>query len=170
MTPIDDDLFIKLRAFVLALYPSGMEVIQGLGNNVPMPAGPFVCMTALNQRALSTNHESYDVTLQRVVTRPTEYSIQVDCYGDQASNVATTLSTLWRDPYGCDAMEPIAAPLYASDPIQMPLVNGEENYEHRWTFTALLQFNPSVTVPQQSADTLNLDLVSVDAEFPPTEG
>lgn len=168
MTPLPDDLFIALRAFVLSLLPNGTEVIQGLGNNVPMPEGGFVCMTALSQRRLSTNHSELLPSQERIVTMPTEYSIQVDCYGPDSSDWATLLTALWRDPYGCDAMAPVAQPLYHTDPIQAPLVNGEENYEQRWVFTALLQFNPSVTVVQQSADTLDLVIVSVDAEFPST--
>lgn len=167
ITPTQDVLFIAFRAFILSLLP-GVSVIQGLGNGSPMPAGEFICITPGAQRRLSTNHTIDDSPgLARAVLQPTEYTIQVDCYGPNASDYATTLSAMWRDPYGCDAMAPDAAPFYSTDPTQAPLINGEENYEQRWTFSALLQFNPVVSVPQQYADSLVLDLVSVDAEFPP---
>lgn len=169
-TPIAQDLFVKMQAFVMGLLPLDIDhVIQGLGNGVPMPDGPFVCMTATSQRRLSTNIEELDaLTDSRSVMMPTEYAIQIDCYGPASSDYATTLSAMWRDPYGCTAMEPTADPLYSTDPMQAPLINGEENYEQRWTFSALLQFNPIVTVAQQFADTLELEVVSVDAEFPPS--
>lgn len=167
--PTSDDVFIAVRAFILSLFnPGEVEVIQGLGNGVPMPDGEFICMTATQQTRLSTNLESYAVDLQRQVTMPTMYDIQIDCYGPLSSDRATAIVAMWRDPYGCDALASIGAPLYSSDPIQMPLVNGEENYEQRWKIAALLQFNPVITLPQQSATELAVDLVSVDIEFPPT--
>lgn len=169
-TPIAADLFVKLQAFIMALLPLDIDhVIQGLGNGTPMPDGPFVCMTATGQQRLSTNVEVLDPVLAtRTVLMPTEYTIQVDCYGPTSGDFATTLSAMWRDPYGCDAMAPDAVPLYSTGPMQAPLINAEENYEQRWTFSALLQFNPIVTVPQQYADELNLEIVSVDVEFPPS--
>jgi len=142
--------------------------VQGLQNGVPMPLGPFICMTATEQVRLATNHSDYSVDLQRQVKIPTRYSIQLDCYGPDSSDMATTIKAFWRDPFGCDALASIGAPLYADEPIQMPIVNGEENYEQRWKVTALLQFNPVLTVPQQSATALAVDFVSVNAEFPPS--
>lgn len=168
ITPTQDALFVSVRTFILSLLPS-LEVIQGLGNNTPMPAGEFICLTASAQRRLSTNVTTDDAPgLARKIMQPTEYSIQVDCYGPNSSDYATTLSAAWRDPYGCDALVTVGAPLYSTDPIQVPLINGEQNYEQRWTFTALLQFNPILTLPQQYADVLDIELVSVDVQFPPT--
>lgn len=168
MTPVSDDLFVAVRAFLLALFPSGVEVVQGIQNGVPMPLGPFICMTAKAQARLATNHSSYSVDLQRQVKMPTEYSIQLDCYGPTSSDMATTIKAFWRDQFGCDMLAAVGAPLYATEPVQMPLVNGEQQYEARWMTIALLQFNPVLTVPQESAIALAVDLVSVDAEFPPS--
>lgn len=167
ITPTQDPIFVAVRAFVVGLIP-GVEVVQGLTNLTPMPVGEFICLTATAQKRLATNHITYSGTNEREVKQPTEYSIQVDCYGPNASDYATTLSAMWRDDYGCIALESIGAPLYSTDATQMPLVNGEQNYEQRFTFTALLQFNPVVTVPQQYADELNLNLVEIDATYPPT--
>lgn len=157
-TPLAETLFVQLQAFVLGLLPLDMDhVIQGLGNGAAMPDGDFVCMTATTQRRLSTNSDTYDTDADtRTVLTPTEYSIQVDCYGPNSSDMASTLCMMWRDEYGCDAMVP-SAPLYAADPVQVPLVNAEKNYEQRWTFIVLLQFNPTVTVLQQFAETLIVD-------------
>lgn len=169
ITPTQDPLFIAVKAFIMSLLPLDTDhVVQGLGNGVPMPDGAFICLTATALKRLSTNHANYSVDLQRSVTMPTEFSIQFDCYGPNAGDYANELVAMWRDEYACNILAPVAAPLYSSDPIQAPLVNGEENYEQRFTFTALLQFNPVITVPQQSATALAVELVSVDAEFPPT--
>lgn len=170
ITPNSDSAFIAVQAMLLAAFPDLdiNHVIQGLGNDVPQPLGEHIVMTATAQAALSTNHSLYDVDLQRGVRTPTRYNIQLDCYGPTSSDRATQIVMLWRDQYGVEALAPNAAPLYCTDPTQIPLVNGEENYEQRWSLTALLQFNPVVTVPQQSATSLVVDIVSVDAEFPPS--
>lgn len=157
--PLAETLFVQLQAFVMGLLSLDMDhVIQGLGNGATMPSGDFVCMTATTQRRLATNSDTYDIENDaRTVLTPTEYSIQVDCYGPSSSDMASTLRMMWRDEYGCDVMSP-SAPLYASDPVQVPLVNAEKNYEQRWTFIVLLQFNPTVTVLQQYATALNVEI------------
>lgn len=158
MTPVADDLMVKLRSFVLQVIPD-IEVIQGLGNGVAMPDGPFVCFTATKQRRISTNISRHMPTENlRNVLMPTEYTLQVDCYGPLSSDYATLLAALWRDSYACDSLAPLAAPLNVTNPVQIPLVNGEQNYEHRWTFSALLQFNPVIAVPQQYADVIEVDV------------
>ena len=40
-----------------------------------------------------------------------------------------------------------------------PLVTGEEQYDERWILTASLQYNPIVTIPQQSADALSVSQI-----------
>lgn len=164
ITPTQDPLFIALRAFILAVAP-GNEVVQGLGNGVPMPEGPFVAITATGQRRLATNEDTFDtVAGTRLVKQSTEYSIQIDCYGPASSDHATAIGMMLRDAYGCDMLAPYGCqPLYTSDPTQSALVNGEENYEQRWMLTAVLQFNPIITVPQEFADDLQVAFENADS-------
>jgi len=154
-TPTQTDLFTVLRAFILSLITC--EVIQGLGNGVPMPLGGFICMTSLSQTRLSTNVNGYvdpvTTTGTRTARQATQHTVQIDCYGPDSSEWATILSTMLRDEYGCLALAPNVSPLSADDPKQSPLIDGEQQYEARWTLTALLQVNPTVSTPQQFFDT-----------------
>jgi hypothetical protein len=162
---MSDQLFIALRLFILSLI-SDIEVVQGLGNNVPMPEDEFICLTAAGQRRLRTNQDTYGADT-RAIEMGTEYRIQIDCYGPNSSDHATTLCTMLRDPYACDMLAPYGCqPLDASDPTQSALVNGEENYEQRWMLAAMLQFNPITTVSQQFADALNVGIVKADTITP----
>lgn len=167
-TPGSDQIFIGLRALIMGLVP-GIEVVQGLGNGVPMPDGQFIAMTDAGKTRLSTNVSTYDIGLEeRSILQATEYRIQLDCYGPNSSDHSTVLMIMLRDQYACDVLAEYGVqPLYATEPTHSALVNGEENYEQRWMLTAVLQFNPVVTLSQQYADQLNADLVSVDATFPP---
>jgi len=57
--------------------------------------------------------------------------------------------------------------LYADDPIQIPLIDAEAQYERRWKVTAALQYNPVITTPQQSAATIQIGIAPVDQTFKP---
>ena len=168
ISPTQSEVFTALRAFILSLITC--EVVQGLGNGVPMPKDAFISMTPLSQGRLSTNVSTYDdptpTTGSKSVQQAIKYAIQIDCYGPLSSDWAATLSTMLRDEISCDAMGPTVQPLYADDPTQAALVNGEEQYEQRWIFKALLQYNPVVSSPMQFFDAASVALVEVDAKYP----
>lgn len=169
VTPSLEAIFTVLGGFITGLI--GCEVVRGLQNGVPMPKRPFISMTELFQNRLSTNVSAYNDPVTQVGARstmqPTQYTIQVDCYGPDSGDWATILTTMFRDPYGCDQLGPDVSPLYADDPRQAPLINGEENYERRWVITAVMQYNPVVSIPQQFAGALEAGIINVDATYPP---
>ncbi len=177
-TPTLDDIYTKLRAFLRTIVGDDVEVMQGLGNRVPLPAGPFVAMTAIMQLRLATNQDAYtdepDDTVPSVpvglrsIQQNTRIDVQLDFYGADSGNWAAMASTLLRDDYGCEMLAPAAQPLYADDAKMAPLVTGEEQYLQRWIVTATLQYNPVTTLPQQFADAAVVDLINVDERYPPT--
>lgn len=169
IAPSTEQLFVLVQSFIMSLLPLDIDhVIRGLDDDVPMPIGDFVLMSEGKIERLSTNIDYNDSATQvRSVMMPTEYSMQIDCYGPNSGDYATILTAMWRDQYGCDALAPDAAPLYSTSPIQMPLTNAEKNYEKRFTLTLLLQFNPVVSAQQQSANALKANLIDVDVVFPP---
>ena len=60
-----------------------------------------------------------------------------------------------------------AQPLYTSEPRQVPFVNGEGQYEYRWSVDAEIQINPVVNITQDFAAALKVGLISVDEQYPP---
>jgi hypothetical protein len=103
--------------------------------------------------------------------QPTQLTVQLDVHGPLSADNAQVIATMLRDPYAVDffaAANADVAPLYTSDPRQMPFSNGEQQIEDRWLVEAQLQVNPSITVPQQFADALVTGIISVDAAYPPT--
>lgn len=165
VSPTQTTIYTALTTFIKGLIDC--ELVQGLGNGVPTPDTPFIAMTAVAQARLSTNTQTYDSTGGlRAVMMPTEYSVQIDCYGPASSDWAVIIATMFRDPYGCQILGPLVQPLYCEDPKMMPLVDGEDNYEQRWMVTAMLQFNPIVNVSQEFMNDIEIVPVSVDATFP----
>lgn len=160
-----EDLLSTLRAFILSLI--SCEVVQGLGNGVPMPLNPFIAMTASFQNRLSTNVVTYNGTDSKMVRQATQFTVQIDCYGPLSGDWSQILTTMLRDEYAALNMAPNVSPLHADDPKQLPLVDGEACYEQRWVVMALLQYNPVVTVSQDFAGAVNIVPVNVDASYPP---
>lgn len=169
VTPTQDAIYTVVRAFILSII--SCEVIQGLGNRVPTPQGGFIAMTATAQSRLSTNVSSYNdpVTAPgtRTIGKSAAYTVQLDCYGPESSEWAAIIESMWRDEYACEQLGPTMQPLYCDEPRQLPVVDGEQEYEQRWMVSAVLQFNPDVTVTQEFADGFTVTAISVDAEFPP---
>lgn len=167
----EDDLVEDLGAFADTLVDC--EVVRGQVNRVPSPKGDFVVVTPMGIVGLSLPITAYDDpkpdTGTRTLTRPTQWAAQVDCYGERAQDRALVLSIALRSQYGCEFLGELgrAQPLYTGEPRQMPLITGEHQYMERWSFDAVLQFNPSITLPQQFAEHLHVDLVEVDEKYPP---
>lgn len=168
----ESTVFKALRFFVLDVLPvTGANVVQGQQNRVPMPTGPnFVILSNVARGQLSTTVRQYvppedpaPADGGRETTRSTSVGIQIDIYGPAAAENAQIVGTLLRDVYGCDFLRSYRVqPLYCSDPIQLPLVTGEKQYEARWTIQATLQFNPTVSTSQQFADIVELTIAEIE--------
>lgn len=104
------------------------------------------------------------------IIQQTEFRFQIDVHGPSSADNAQKITTLFRDEYGVSflgALPAKLAPLYANDPVQIPFVNGEQQYEDRWVIDLRLQTNPTVTVPQQYFTSATVGLINVDVTYPP---
>lgn len=157
---IGDDIHTALRTFLLSILPAGIEVVQGQDNQVSMPVGDFVVMTDVRKIRLSTNIDSYDDIGSnpgsKLIETHINHMIQLDFYGQQSGDWAAMVQSLFRDSYAVDALPQNIVPLYADDPVQMPLISGESQYVARWKLQVNLQYNPITTVPQYFAAELEI--------------
>lgn len=109
----------------------------------------------------------------KLLTQPTEFTIQLDVHGPASSDNVQTISTLLRDDYSVlwferQGFENIV-PLYAGEPRQAPFINAESEYEDRWTVDAVLQVNHTIAPPQQFAGRIDLNLHLADGDVPTEE-
>ena len=149
------DQVIDALADFLAPFVPAAQIVRAQVNRVPMPSNPGIVLTELNQVDLSvpdTEYQPDDSTA--TIKGPTRIDVQIDFYGEQASEFCKTVKTAFRSHWGFSHFPANIKPLYTSDGIQAPLVTGEQQWEGRWTLTASLQYNPIVTVPQDFADVL----------------
>lgn len=183
VAPTESQVFTALRSFLLGLglaYSSPqatpVEVIKGQANRVSQPrVGDFVVMTPLRRERIETNVDAYADLFPLAgvgsATQATHVVVQLDVHGPNGGDNAQVIATMLRDPYGADAFAASGfdvTPLYADDPRQVPFINAEEQYEDRWIVDAHMQANEVVTgVPVQFAAALAVELVEVEATFPP---
>ena len=164
------DVFTALRAFLLAVLPAGTEVVQTQDNGVPMPAGPFVAMNNSGVKRLATNVDSGTPGASNPggwsITTPTQFTMQLDFYGPTASAMAMTVQAMFRDETGLALFPATVQPLYCDDPMQIPLVTGEQQWLERWRVSAVMQIDPSVTTTQDFAGALDIGLVDVTTAYP----
>ena len=164
---LETNVFVAMRAFILSAL--ACEVIRSQTNRVSTPKGDFVALTPTSLIPLETNTDTWTDTAKSV-KRPAQMSIQVDVYGANSLDLAQTIAALFRDDYACQSFKSSGfdmQPLYASDAQQMPIISGEDTYIERWTFECVLQVNPVITVPIQTANTLIAGLINVDRTYPP---
>lgn len=163
----DDDICTSLRAWLVQAI--GCEVVRGLDNRVPMPKGGFIVITPGTQQRLATNTVTPitdPMNETQEIMQPIMQGVQLDFYGPNSASWAAIIATLWRDETTCVFLSEQPGhiqPLYNNEPMQMALIDGEQQYEQRWIVKAFMQYNGVVTLNQQFFTGVNVTIVDVDA-------
>lgn len=151
----------------LAIFGTGIAAGTTVVAQLTGPSGGAGTYTVSPSQTLSSRILS---TGSKLVMQATQFAVQMDVHGPASADNAQVISTLMRDAYAVEqfAGQPSeVVPLYADDPKQGPFVNAEQQYENRWIVEAMLQVNPVVSVPQQFADSVTVEVISVEAAYPP---
>jgi hypothetical protein len=169
-----DDVYLVLQPLIMTVTGLAQNlVIQDAPNRSAMPAASpgFISMQLTRQKRLRTNIDTTPTAgtpTTKLMEQGVELTLQIDCYGATSGDWAQMLSTVLRDETGCIALEPTCDPLYCDDPVWGPLDDSELQYEQRWMVLAKLQYNPVTTAPQQYADTVGIEVISVTRAVPPS--
>jgi hypothetical protein len=110
----------------------------------------------------------------KTIRQNSVFTVQLDFHsGDSttAVDMAQTIATAFRDPYAVDFFAGLSggtiSPLFADDPRFAPFFNENQQAEFRWILEANLQVNQTIRVPQEFADFASVQIISVDATYPP---
>jgi hypothetical protein len=169
------DVYTVLKAFIVSV--TGLPtnaVLRIPTNRAPMPKTyPFITMSpVLKEQIMWPVVAVADPATQpqgRTITSATRYQIQVDAYGPTGGDLIQMLFTVLQSS---DAFDFFSAqttsgvyPLYATAPHQSPLVDEEAEYEVRWIMDVSLQCNPTLTTTVQTASTVAVTLINVEATY-----
>lgn len=175
----ESDLRTALRGFLLSLVGDEYEVVRGQDNRVPMPGGKFITMTGHHNDELNKPYSNWQDSGKptggkELTNQAKKWICQLDIYGEEASSVASTIFTMARSRWAVRQFAALTqdkgfsiTPLYADTPRQTTMINGEKQYEERWTLDLHLQFNAVISTPMEFAEELYVKPASVDASFPP---
>lgn len=148
-----DDVADALIAY-LTPFVTPSVVVRAQANRVSPPQGPFVLLTELRTVDIETPIVTGSLPgMSMSIEGRKRIDWQIDFYGPLSGDQCGAVTSVFRTPYTVEQFPANISPLYLSDGIQSPLITGEEQYESRWTVTASLQYNPSVTIPTQFAIT-----------------
>lgn len=156
-----DDVCAALIAYLQPIVGADAPIIRGQQNRDSMPTTGFIVVTELKTRVISTNKSSLDDTgYIRTFVNDTLSDWQIDYYGANSGDWASIVARLFAsgDPYYQGGTSATVHPVYAEDPSQTFLTNAEKQYEARWTGRVTLQYNDSVSVTRDSADTLGINV------------
>jgi hypothetical protein len=162
----DSDVYNALAAFVSLVIAPGTTIQRGQQNRVPMPSTDCVILTTISvPDRIGTNMDFVDVA-ETQITADFTYSVQADFYSPYAEAWAMSAELLWRDKAAWYAMPEGIKPLYSEDRRQLPLVGAENQWIQRWTLTLVLDYEPTLTITTQSANTATVIPEPIDVFFP----
>lgn len=159
LAPSEDQTFDAVWGWVASLFDPSIapQIFKGYQNLTATPYGTYVVISPHVKERLNQGLRSYAYTSGQpagIVTqqRSTNYSWQVDVYGPQAADWADMIAITWRTNTAADVLAGGAiVPLYADEPQQLNIVNGEDQYEARFMVKLFGQVNQTVTLAQQFA-------------------
>lgn len=163
LTPTENQIFDAVWGWIDTVFGSTISasIFKGFQNMTATPAGTSYIVISpgvvVRQNQIARSYDSVNgLTLNE---RDTEYSYQIDCYGPSGPDYANTIAIAWRTLWACDyfagnnlnppAGAPLpVTPLYADEPQQLNIVNGEMQWESRFMCKLYLQANQTVALPQ----------------------
>ena len=150
----ESQLFSNVRLAILPLFNA--EIVRGLDNQVSPPIGDYIVITPIMNVRQGTNETTYTQDLRNDSVLYT-YTIQIDAYGVQSGNIINTLNLLFRGDYFNDKG---FTPLTCSNPRQFYFEGNEHQMIERWQMDIEVSYNPIVSITQQFANTLNVNLLN----------
>lgn len=171
----DSAVFQVLGDFITSTLGGAVQsVVRGPVNRVASPSQyPYIVMSPVLKEEITRPQ----VTISDPATQPqtaattmsTRYQIQVDAFGPTAGDLVQVLYAVMESGDAFDFFNAQATtgvyPLYAGAPQQAPFVDGEQQYEVRWTMDVSLQYNPTLTSSVQTASTVTANIINVEATY-----
>jgi hypothetical protein len=154
---------------VLGIMPE--DVVHAHENRTPSPNAAYVQMDSILNTRLATNRVDDDSDAgTETQTQPIQVTVQLDCFGVPADDWVRVIATLFRSEVATAFFAPYYGgnfvPLYNSEPRHLPVINGENQYELRWTIDLYFQCNVAVVAPMQFMSTAKIGVINVDATYP----
>lgn len=162
----DSDIFTALRARFADLLGVNIEIVQCQYNDVPLPRGDFVVINSLSKSQMSFPVTEYDGELEeKAITQPIECGFQVDFLGTKASEWAVIAQGIFSSQFANEGMPDSVRILFATEFRQIAFINEASQYEQRFTGEVVVQYNPTIAMPQEFITAASFEAVPVDLKL-----
>ncbi len=97
-----------------------------------------------------------------------QFVVQCDVHGPRSADTTRVVESLFRSEYAAEALAASGydiAPLYASDPRQVPFLNDSDQIEFRWSVDLNLAINPRIMTSQQFATDVDVEVIEAAPEY-----
>lgn len=153
LLPTEDQVFGAVWDLLASYFDASVSqvIFKGFQNLTATPKGSYIVISPGVNVRQNQLVRGYDfVAGTQILERSTTYSYQVDCYGPQGPDWANTIALAWPSLWSIDnATKPLLiTPLYADEPQQLNIINGELQYEQRFMLRLFGQVNHTVALPQ----------------------
>ena len=159
ISPTKADLNIDIRDYLLSIYPD-LPVVLGRVSREAPPKPPYIRYTDISSKNLATNIVEGKETGLLVESRETLVTYQIDCFGNNAFEMAQTIETLSRGVYPLSVLQ-VCSLVDRESAIPVTFISGEEEYEQRSLLKLMFQVKQSVTYPVDFIDKIDLKFIGV---------
>lgn len=150
------DQCIEALASALESVNSGVEIIRGNQNRVPLPKGDFLLLTELSSEPVETPHYAWKYPEDLMdITQPYRVAVQCDVYGHNSLDRASVLVAVLTSVVGSYLFPQNIQLLHTEDLRQATFVDEADQFLERWIFTVYMQYNPSVEFGMEYAKALS---------------
>lgn len=167
VTAVDDRFagILTVGTYVFGVDVDPLTRITALGTGV---GGVGTYTVSVDQTVPSQSMAAGKAAL----TQKVQVLMQCDVHGPSSSDNAQIITTAFEDPIAERYFRPketLISPLYADEPRQSPFLNGEDQYEFKWTVDLHLNAAQTVVFSQEFASVLDATPIPADATRQPIQ-
>ena len=153
------EIITEIRKFIINTV-DGVEdkqVIRDTQNFAALPKNA-ITIAVIYDSEMDYSVNVYEPDKGRTLVQSSmEVLMQIDFYGDKASERSRTLAQLWRNGCAYERLEK-CKPLYVQSRQRSPYINESNLYENRYILELTLQYNPVVGYDQDYVDTAEINI------------
>lgn len=165
VSPTEIEIYKAVQGWLKSFLPSEVSIYKSQINRAPPPPGPFIQMLIVTRHRFATNSHVQNADQTATVTQPILMTVQLSVFREGAGDIASLISTLWRDGHATTYLSehlPEITAVKATDPRQNVWINASAQYVDGWNLDLTIDARISTTIPSPSALDLHTAVIPAD--------